>query len=123
MTFPNTKRLSFGRFTKSDAELLFQLNGDPDVMKYITLGKPMTLHEVKTRSIPRILQSYSHGDEYGIFPARLISTNEYIGWFQFELDTKNENAVEIGWRLKKEYWGDYELYSGNSDILYTIEFK
>jgi len=119
MTFPNTKRLTFGEFSKEDAELLFQLNGNPDVMKYITLGKLMTLSEVKTKSIPRILQSYSHGDEYGIFPARLISTNEYIGWFQFEPDAERENTAEIGWRLKKEFWGNGYATEG-AKLLVTL---
>lgn len=105
MTLPNTKRLTFNRFSENDANLLFQLNGDPEVMRYITLGKPMTLDEVKIRSIPRIMKSYSHGKEFGIFPAYLIDSGRFIGWFQFEPDTKLENAVEIGWRLKKEFWG------------------
>ena len=106
MTFPNTKRLTFGEFSKEDAELLFQLNGNPDVMKYITLGKPMTLSEVKTRSIPRIMKSYTYEKDFGIFPARLIESGDYIGWFQFEPDHEIESAIEIGWRLKKEYWGN-----------------
>jgi len=105
MTLPNTKRLTFGRFSENDAELLFQLNGDPSVMRYITLGKPMTMDEVKTKSVPRIMKSYSHGKEFGIFPAYLIDPKVYIGWFQFEPDHEFSNAIEIGWRLKQEYWG------------------
>ena len=41
-----------------EADLLFQLDGDPDVMKYITLGIPRTMNEVIKESMPRILNSY-----------------------------------------------------------------
>ena len=40
-----------------EADLLFQLDGDADVMKYITLGIPRTMDEVIERSMPRVLQS------------------------------------------------------------------
>ena len=42
----------------------------------------------------------------------IINTNEFIGWFLFEQDKEIhpniyniKNAIEIGWRLRKEYWG------------------
>ena len=74
-------------------------------MRYITPGKIMTINEVRSRSMPRILKSYTHGKEFGIFSAYLKHIEKYIGWFQFEPDFENNNAVEIGWRLKREFWG------------------
>ena len=53
-----------------------------------------------------ILKSYTNGINYGIFPAYLKSNNTYIGWVQFEKDKHIENAIEVGWRLKKEHWGN-----------------
>ena len=41
-----------------EADLLFQLDGDADVMKYITLGITRTMNEVIEESMPRILKSY-----------------------------------------------------------------
>ena len=35
-----------------EADLLFQLDGDADVMKYITLGIPRTIDEVIEESMP-----------------------------------------------------------------------
>ena len=35
-----------------------------------------------------------------------INSDEYIGWFQFEQDKELKNAIEIGWRLKKQHWGN-----------------
>ena len=48
------------------------------------------------------MKSYNKGDTFGIFAAYLNSTNEYIGWFLFELD-KDFECLK-GWRLKK-VWG------------------
>ena len=89
-----------------EADLLFQLDGDPDVMKYITLGVPRTMDEVIEKSMPRILKSYQDKTDFGIFAAYLINSEKYIGWFQFEKDKEFEDSIEIGWRLKKQYWGN-----------------
>ena len=43
-----------------------KLDGDKNVMKYISLGKSKTIDEVKNESMPRILQSYNNGINYGI---------------------------------------------------------
>ena len=101
-----TKRIKLKRFHNKDIDLLFQLDGDSDVMKYITLGKPRTINDIKTKSMPRIIKSYNNGTDFGIFSAYLIETNDYIGWFQFEPDKIIDNAIEIGWRLKKVCWGN-----------------
>ena len=101
-----SKRIYLRRFTKDEADLLFQLDGDADVMKYINLGIPRTMNEVIEKSMPRILKSYQDKSEFGIFAAYLINSDKYIGWFQFEKDKEFEDSIEIGWRLKKQYWGN-----------------
>jgi RimJ/RimL family protein N-acetyltransferase len=57
MRMIKTKRIYLRRFGIEDTDLLFQLDGDLDVMKYITLGVPRTIEEVKEKSMPRILKS------------------------------------------------------------------
>ena len=101
-----TKRIYLRKFTMDEADLLFQLDGDADVMKYITLGIPRTMDEVIEKSMPRILKSYQGKKDFGIFAAYLINSEKYIGWFQFEKDKEFEDSIEIGWRLKKQYWGN-----------------
>ena len=101
-----TERIYLRRFTDVETDLLFQLDGDADVMKYITLGIPRTMDEVMEKSLPRILKSYQDKSDFGIFAAYLINSDKYIGWFQFEKDKEFEDSIEIGWRLKKQYWGN-----------------
>ena len=62
-----TKRIYLRKFTMDETDLLFQLDGDADVMKYITLGIPRTMNEVIEKSMPRILQSYQDKSDFGIF--------------------------------------------------------
>ena len=62
-----TKRIYLRKFTMDEADLLFQLDGDADVMKYITLGIPRTMDEVIEKSMPRILKSYQGKKDFGIF--------------------------------------------------------
>ena len=101
-----TERIELKKFSKNDINLLYDLDGDSDVMKYLTLGKAKTIDEVKKESMPRILKSYTNGINYGIFSAFLKCNNMYIGWFQFEQDKYIADAIEVGWRLKKEHWGN-----------------
>ena len=101
-----TERIYLKRFREDDIDLLFQLDGDSDVMKYITLGVSRTMEEVIEKSMPRILKSYQEHSDFGIFAAYLKNSDEYIGWFQFEQDKELKNAIEIGWRIKKQLWGN-----------------
>ena len=94
----HTDRMHLKRFNKNHGNLIYQLDSDPDVMKYITLGVPRTEIEAQQYLINRIMKSYNKGDNFGIFAAYLNSTNKYIGWFLFELDKEFSNAIEIGWR-------------------------
>ncbi len=57
----STKRIILQKFSKHDVDLLYQLDSDPRVMKYITLSKPRSMEEVINISLPRILNSYTNG--------------------------------------------------------------
>ena len=75
-------------------------------MKYISLGIPSSYEEITKKTMPRIIESYKDNSSFGIFAAFLNHVDEFIGWFQFEIDEEIKDAIEIGWRLKKQYWGN-----------------
>ena len=75
-------------------------------MKYITFDIPRTMDEVIEKSMPRILKSYQDKADFGVFAAYLINSEKYIGWFQFDKDKEFKDSIEIGCRLKKQYWGN-----------------
>ena len=117
-----TRRIHLSRFRQEQVDFLFQLNGGPEEMKYITLGKQLTFEEVKSKSIPRIMQSYNYGEEFGIFSAYLNHTEHYIGWFQFEPDQEMNDAIEIGWRLKREFWGHGYATEAGRQVAHHVFF-
>ena len=62
MRIPDTDRLEFHFMTRKDAEALFELDQDEDVMLYINGGHMTTMEDIRQISIPR-LESYANEDE------------------------------------------------------------
>ena len=96
-----TKRIKLRKFTNNDLNLIYQLDGDADVMRYITLGVPKSIKETKEYLNKRILTSYSDENNFGIFAAFLIKNNDFIGWFLFEKDKEVQRLKEVQEKLKK----------------------
>src|SRR5450755_1183672 len=57
-TFLETDRLTLRRFTEADEDNPFELNSDPEVMRFLNGGKPTPRDEVRTRIIPAFLGYY-----------------------------------------------------------------
>ena len=53
--FLETDRLTLRRFTEADENNLFELNSDPEVMRFLTGGKPTSRDDVRTAIIPVFL--------------------------------------------------------------------
>jgi RimJ/RimL family protein N-acetyltransferase len=53
--FLETERLVLRRFTEADVDNLFDLDSDPDVMCFLTGGKPTPRDVIRNETLPRIL--------------------------------------------------------------------
>jgi RimJ/RimL family protein N-acetyltransferase len=53
-----TERLTLRRFTGDDVDRLFELNSDPEVMRYLTGGKPTPREVIRDEVIPFHLAVY-----------------------------------------------------------------
>ena len=62
MNITSTTRLTFRLMTEQDDELLFELDQDPAVMRYLTDGKPTSRADISNVFIPRML-SYRNPDK------------------------------------------------------------
>ena len=51
-----TERIFLKKFTKNDFNLVFELDGNSEVMQYITLGKTKTIEKIRNESFPKILK-------------------------------------------------------------------
>ncbi|MDR8523746.1 GNAT family N-acetyltransferase [Shewanella fidelis] len=117
MTTLTTSRLIISPMALEDTELLFSLDSDPLVMKYINGGRAPTLEEIETVFVPRFAAYRNIEKGWGLWkvfikrdamPAQDI--NEFAGWIlirpmNFFTDTPKYNDLEIGWRFKQSTWG------------------
>lgn len=109
---PDSDRLSFRLLTDSDshAELLWQLDQDPLVMKFITRGKTTTREEMQNRFLPR-LRAYRNPEKgWGLWGAMSKQSAEFLGWILirpmgFFAGKPDDRNLEIGWRFHQTSWG------------------
>ena len=62
MNIENSSRLSYQLIDETDSEFLFQLDQNPDVMRYINGGVLTTREDIKDLFIPR-LNAYKNVDK------------------------------------------------------------
>ncbi|MFG1891422.1 GNAT family N-acetyltransferase [Micromonospora sp. NPDC049051] len=104
--FLSTPRLVLREFTPDDADLLVGLDSDPEVMRYLTGGRPTPPEAVRERVLPRILAHYRRPPGLGWWAAQDRGSGEFLGWFEFR-PTRDGDAreVELGYRLRRAAWG------------------
>ena len=106
----NSKRLRFEMMTDKHAELLFELDQDPEVMRFITDGKTTTRREIETKYVPR-MESYTDVEKgWGIWGVWLRDSSQFAGWIlvrpmHFFDAARNDDDLELGWRFKQKFWG------------------
>ncbi len=104
--FLETERLRLRPFTPDDVEHLLELDGDPEVMRYINGGRPTSREDVENVILPRILSFYDRFDSYGYWAAEEKSTGEFVGWFALHPnDDGPTGELELGYRLRRAAWG------------------
>ena len=116
-----TPRLALRQFTEDDVANLFDLNNDPQVMRYITGGRPTPLEELRDEVIPFHLAVYERLDRFGTWAAE-SAAREFLGWFHFRpgpgADISN---VDLGYRLRRSAWNKGYATEG-SRALITMGF-
>lgn len=100
-----TQRLILKPFNKGYIADLFQLDQDPEVMRYITKGRPTTRDEIINDSLPRFTRYYQANTPLGYWALHLKSDDAFIGWCLLRPNLANSEEIEIGYRLKKVAWG------------------
>ena len=114
-----TKRLLIRTFTERDANLIYELNLDPEVTRYThDLVKDLAhASEILQNVIIPQYALYHHGR----WAVHTKSTLEFLGWcglkYRHEL-----NEVDLGYRFKKESWGKgYATEAAYASIRYGFE--
>ncbi len=116
--FLETERLVLRRFTESDADDLFDLDGDPEVMRYLTGGKPTPRDKIRDETLPRFLDYYERFAGFGYWAAVERSTGEFLGWFAFHpSEGKDPDEAELGYRLRRSAWGKGYATEGSRALI------
>lgn len=107
MTLKETDRIILRHFEMRDAEALFQLDSDPEVLTYLHIP-PVTSIEAVKNTIRRVQREYESNGT-----ARLIvqekATGEVMGWAGLKYIRTPINGLvnfhDVGYRFRKEFWG------------------
>ncbi len=112
-----TERLRLRRFTAADVDLLVALDADPQVMRYITYGKPTPREAYVKTYLPRWFAIYAAQPGFGYFAAERRDTGDFLGWFHLRDDRIEPEYVELGYRLKRAAWGQGYATEGARALL------
>jgi RimJ/RimL family protein N-acetyltransferase len=94
-------RLCFTEFTANDVQVLFELNNNPNVIKYVHEPAP-TIENITDILYNNILPQYKLY-HYGRWAVHLKNNDEFIGWCGLKY-IKEANEIDLGYRFKEEYW-------------------
>ena len=116
--FLETERLVLRRFAEADVDNLFDLNSDPEVMRFLTGGKPTPREVIRNETLPRILHYYECFKGFGFWAAIERSTGRFLGWFEFRPpEGGTPDVVELGYRLRRSAWGKGYATEGSRALI------
>ncbi len=104
--FLETDRLLLRQFTPDDTDALYELDGDPDVIRWTNLdGRRAPYALYRDVLLPRNLAYHAQYPGYGYWVAIEKATGDWLGWFHFRPARDAPDEIELGYRLHKSAWG------------------
>jgi RimJ/RimL family protein N-acetyltransferase len=102
--FLETDRLTLRRFTRADEDNLFDLNSDPEVMRFLTGGAGTPRAEVRDSILPFLVGCYEEYGGLGSWAALEKATGQFLGWFHLR-PRREDGEISLGYRLRRSDWG------------------
>lgn len=100
----STDRLCLRRWTAADLPPFSKMNQDPAVMQFF----PRLLSPTDSAAMVQRINAFFDQTGYGLYAVDIKATGEFIGYTGFanpSFQSFFTPCVEIGWRLKKDAWG------------------
>ena len=115
-----TKRLWLRKLSVIDAPFFFELNNDPDVLKY-TGNDPFVDEQAAIDFLNSYPQNNYEKYGYGRWSVMLKETDDWLGWCGLRF-SPDENETDIGYRFFKKHWGKgYATESARACLEYGFE--
>lgn len=99
-----SERLYLRQWQCSDFAAFAAMNADPEVMRYF----PAPLSAAMSNTIAKKCQALIHENGWGLWAVSLKEAGAFIGFVglnETHAAMSFAPAVEIAWRLHKDYWG------------------
>ena len=113
-----TDRLLLREFILDDAEMFYQLNSNPNVIRFTGNAAFKSIEEAKS-----FLENYNDykANGYGRWAVINKKSNEFIGWCGLKYG-ELENETDIGFRFFEEEWNKgYATESSTACLKYGFE--
>jgi RimJ/RimL family protein N-acetyltransferase len=113
-----TERLILRKFTMDDVDNIVELDGDPDVMWFLTKGVPTPRERIENDILPAWLSYYDQFDGYGFWAAIEKATGDFLGWIHLRPHQgRPADEPELGYRLRKAAWGKGYATEGSRALI------
>ena len=116
-----TPRLRLRRWLPADIPPFARMNQDPAVREFF----PNLMTYDESAASVRVIERHFDEYGYGLYAVEVGLTGEFIGFVGFShpgFDAWFTPCVEIGWRLRKEAWGQgYATEAARAALAYGFE--
>jgi len=114
-----TARLRLRLFTPADLDRMCEVTHDPEVMRYIGYGHPLTREETQT-NLDMIMNGFRRRG-YGRWALERRDTGALIGYCGLSSGNP-EVGIELAYMLAREEWGKgLALEAGRASLRYGFE--
>lgn len=99
-----TDRLTFRRFTMDDVDLVWAMDSDPEVMRYLNGGFPIPRETIEREMLPLCLQRYQQYSHLGVWAVHERESGAFLGRMGLH-PTDTEGTISLGYRFMPAAWG------------------
>ena len=111
-----TERLLLRRWRDADLEPFAGLNGDPETMRYF----PAPLTREESDALADVIRRQLDAQGWGLWAVEVPGEAEFVGFVGLarpSFEASFTPAVEVGWRLGREHWGNgYATEAGRAAV-------
>jgi RimJ/RimL family protein N-acetyltransferase len=106
---PDSTRLRYRLMDARDKQLWWEVDQDPEVMRFLNDGKPTTWDEIENFIVPRVASFSDAASGRGLWELADRHSGEHLGWilvrhYRFDRPDCERDNIELGWRLKRSHW-------------------